>query len=329
MDILYIIGNGFDMYHGLNTSYQSFGLYLKENHSDIYDNLIEYYYLPDLDSDDDEKYYEWACFEMALADLDYSRILDDNSDWLPNIASDDFRDRDWHSLQVVMEELVKDLTTNLLSAFKEFIIKVEFPDINPSDLLSIDSNAIYLSFNYTNTLEKYYNINPRNIFYIHNKALSNDALILGHGTDPINFDDNEDIPPEGLTEEEMYEWKENIADNYNYSYESGKQELMAYFTKTFKFTTDIINQNVLFFQKLKHIKKVFVLGQSVSEVDQPYFKKIIESIEDKTVNWDASYHGDKQPICDNMIAIGLNDEQINLFKMDEIKVKNDINYTLF
>jgi len=319
METLYIIGNGFDMYHGLNTSYQSFGLYLKENHSDIYDNLIEYYYLPDLDFDNDVKYYEWACFEIALADLDYSRILDDNSDWLPNVASDDFRDSDWHSLQIVMEELVIGLTTNLLSAFKEFLLEVKFLDISPSNLLSIDNNAIFLSFNYTNTLEKYYAIDPENILYIHNKALSNDDLILGHGIDPSNFEDNEDIPPEGLTEEEMYEWREGIADNYNFSFESGKQELMAYFTKTFKFTTDIINQNMQFFQKLKHIKNVFVLGQSVSEVDQPYFKKVIDSIEDKNINWTSSYYGDKQPLYKNLKSIGLHDKQINFITLDEIR----------
>lgn len=319
MQSLYIIGNGFDMYHGLKTSYQSFGLYLQKNHSSIYDSLIEYYYLPDLESDDDENYYEWACFEMALADLDYSTVLDDNSDWLPNIASDDFRDRDLHSLQVVMEELVKDLTTNLLSAFKEFIIEVKFPDFKSNDLLSIDDNAIFISFNYTDTLEKYYHINPKNIFYIHNKAISNDDLILGHGTDPSNFEDKEDVPPEGLTEDEMYEWRENMADNYDYSYESGKQELMAYFTKTFKATQDIIDENNLFFQKLKGINKIIVLGQSVSEVDQPYFKKVIESIEDKNSSWTASYYHDKQSINDNLKSIGLRDDQISLILLDELK----------
>ena len=49
MDTLYIIGNGFDLFHGLNTSYKSFGFYLKGKHSEIYDYLIEYYGLPYLE----------------------------------------------------------------------------------------------------------------------------------------------------------------------------------------------------------------------------------------------------------------------------------------
>ena len=37
---LYIIGNGFDIYHGLSTRYQSFAFYLQDNASEIYDLLI-------------------------------------------------------------------------------------------------------------------------------------------------------------------------------------------------------------------------------------------------------------------------------------------------
>ena len=43
MKTLYIIGNGFDMYHGLDTKYQSFGFFLKKKHSRIYDYLTDYY----------------------------------------------------------------------------------------------------------------------------------------------------------------------------------------------------------------------------------------------------------------------------------------------
>ena len=45
---LYIIGNGFDLYHNLNTSYRSFGLFLKSKYPVIYDRLIEYYGFSDL-----------------------------------------------------------------------------------------------------------------------------------------------------------------------------------------------------------------------------------------------------------------------------------------
>ena len=55
----------------------------------------------------------------------------------------------------------------------------------------------------------------------------------------------------------------------------------------------------------------------------------MQSIEDKTITWTASYYGEKESIYENLIAIGLNDNQINLITLDEIKVKNDVKYKSF
>lgn len=319
METLYIIGNGFDIYHGLNTKYQSFGFFLKNKYSQIYEYLTDYYSLPYLE-DIERKYIEWSYFEKALADLDYESVLEDNSDFLPNVASDDFRDRDWHAFQQIMEGVVDDLTTNLFNQFKEFILNVTFPDINPKDLLKIDNNSIFISFNYTDTLEQYYNVPEKNIFYIHNKAKSNNALVLGHGTNPDNFKVEEEIMPESLSIEEQAEWAERMSDNFDFSYDQGRDELLSYFSKSFKYTEDIISQNQTFFNSLKNIKKVIVLGHSISDVDQPYFNKIINSINDKDIMWTASYYGEKKSIYENLKSIGLNDSQIKLITLEEIKI---------
>lgn len=328
METLYIIGNGFDMCHGLDTKYQSFGFFLKKRHSQIFDYLIDYYGLPYLE-DIGKKYYEWNNFERALADLEHERVLADNSDYLPNVASDDFSDGDWHALQQVMESIVEDLTTNLFNEFKEFILDVKFPIIDSKDLLRVNKNSTFISFNYTDTLEQYYNVPPKNIFYIHNKAKSNDTLILGHGTNPDNFIVEEEKMPDGLSFEEQDEWRERMSDNYDFSYEQGRNEILGYFSKSFKYTEEIISKNKSFFDGLKDVKSVIVLGHSISDVDQAYFEKIMESIENKKIKWTASYFGEKQSIFENMRAIGLNDNQINLITLDEIKIGNDINYKLF
>lgn len=101
MKTLYIIGNGFDIYHGLDTSYQAFGYFLQEQYTKLYDYLVQYYGLPELDIDDPESDYDilWSDFESALADLDFETILDDNTDSLPNYDSDEFRSRDLHTFQ--------------------------------------------------------------------------------------------------------------------------------------------------------------------------------------------------------------------------------------
>ncbi|MBK7632980.1 MAG: hypothetical protein IPJ13_00905 [Saprospiraceae bacterium] len=55
---LYIIGNGFDLHHNLDTWYSSFGLFLKKTYIDIYDVFLEYYGFGDLDENDKERKFE-------------------------------------------------------------------------------------------------------------------------------------------------------------------------------------------------------------------------------------------------------------------------------
>lgn len=36
---LYVIGNGFDLHHGMPTSYKSYRIRLEENHHNVYENV--------------------------------------------------------------------------------------------------------------------------------------------------------------------------------------------------------------------------------------------------------------------------------------------------
>lgn len=209
MKTLYIIGNGFDIHHKLDTRYQSFANYLAENNSDVYELLLTCYGLPDITNSEltEEEYALWSRFEQALAELDYLSILNDNSDLSANPGAEDFRDRDWHSYQFEMENVVKDLTTNLIKEFNDFILMVDYGSIPVDTLIELENDSHFLSFNYTETLQKYYDIIEDRITYIHNKAsIDKCNLILGHGTDPSNFIEKKEEPPQGLSEEELYEW---------------------------------------------------------------------------------------------------------------------------
>ncbi|SKC47095.1 bacteriophage abortive infection AbiH family protein [Ohtaekwangia koreensis] len=325
MKTLYVIGNGFDRYHGLSTSYQSFAFFLQDGYSTIYNYLVEYYGLPNLDKDDQQSHYDplWSEFEKALADLDFDTVLEDNTDYLPNIASDDFRDSDWHSYQIIMEEIVNDLTKNLFIEFKKFILAVEFPDVIDDRKFKLNKDGLYFSFNYTNTLERYYGIPEKSILYIHNKAVNSDAtLILGHGIDPNNFQHHvaEPEPPKGLTDEQLHEWREQISDQYDYSYESGKSALLSYFTKSFKKTSQVIDDNRSFFLDLGQIDRVMILGHSLSEVDMQYFRKIFESIPSKSIEWAVSYHRpeDQQIFKERLMRLGVPEQYCSTFRMEAL-----------
>ena len=48
MNTLYILGNGFDIHHGLDTRYQSFATKLADSNWGIYDLFMDYFGLPDI-----------------------------------------------------------------------------------------------------------------------------------------------------------------------------------------------------------------------------------------------------------------------------------------
>lgn len=323
---LYIIGNGFDLHHKLKTKYQHFAFYLQEKHTEIYDLLLKYYGLTDLDPKDESSLWDplWGDFENALAEFDFESVLDDNTDFLPDYGSDDFRDRDNHAYQFEMEGIVNKLTKNLFQAFKEFILEVEFPEPKEDNLLKLENNAMFLNFNYTDTLENYYGINRRGITYIHGRAKTDDdPTILGHGIDPGQFDEEPVKEPVGLSEDELFLWREEMADGYDAAYESGKEELKSYFSASYKSTGELIEKNDGFFSSLTDVQKVIVLGHSISEVDQPYFHKVIESIAKKDITWSVSYYSDAEKITllQNLINLGLKENQIDLIKTEVLQLE--------
>lgn len=321
---LYIIGNGFDRYHGLDTRYQSFAFYLQDHYSQIHDYLVNYYGLPYLDRKDEASFREplWAEFEKSLAELNFDTVLDDNTDYLANPGDPEFRDRDWHAYQIQMEMIVDDLTTNLFSSFKEFIKNVLIPKSISDKELCLNRNSLFLNFNYTDTLEHFYKISEERITYIHNKA-NNDksVLVLGHCINPENFKIEEPKPPKELTDEQYDLWKDEMAEKYDYSYETGKQELMTYFTKSFKQSEKIIQEFAAFFNDIKRIDNVVIIGHSLSDVDKPYFIKIFNSVRKRKSLWTVSYYNDpeKETHKRTLLSLGLSEKQINLVKMDYFK----------
>ena len=319
---LYIIGNGFDLHHKLDTSYRSFGLFLKSKYPVIYDQLIEYYGFSDLDGYTQKPTHDvlWNEFEESLSLLDPETVFEDHRDSLANPSSPEFRDRDWGTFSIDMEMVVDSLTTNLFKAFREFILTVKYLPLSSDLKLSLDNRALYLSFNYTDTLEQYYRIPEKNINYIHGKAqMVGCDLILGHGVDPDNFKNEDPSPPEDLTPEQMEMWIEQMSNNYDHSFELGKEELYEYFFKSFKQTKDIISLNSAFFKKLHNVNEVFVLGHSLSEIDLPYFDEIIRAINGNPI-FTVSYHSQTEHDShkEMLLSFGVGRKHINLIKMDEL-----------
>ncbi|QUM88847.1 bacteriophage abortive infection AbiH family protein [Moritella sp. 36] len=312
MDRLYIIGNGFDLYHGFSTRYSDFHTYLQEHCSELLELINRYYFL-------ENEVDLWADFEESLANLDQNGLLEDLNNFLPDTSSDDFCDRDWHAFSIEISSKVGALTHELCEAFRQFILSAT--SLNGIDRhLRLQRNSKFLSFNYSNTLEKHYLIPQSNIAYIHGKANDLSAsIVLGHGIDPEEFKVKPEEQPEGLSEEDLERWHEYMSDNYDYAYEQGTEEVYGYFINSFKNTEQVIESHSEFFSSLIHIKNVYILGHSLSEVDIPYFKKIHESLQFHC-QWHISYRGKDEYLEKREIVsdIGVSKQFIHMIEFSDL-----------
>jgi hypothetical protein len=326
MKTLYITGNGFDLFHQLKTRYQHFAIFLKKNNPDLFDMMVKYYHLTDFDISDEEAILWdplWGDFENKLADMDFEILLDEHTDYLPDYGSDDFRSRDYHTFDQEISRVIDMLTTELYGEFKKFILEVDFEQ-SLSDRISLEADSLFLNFNYTNTLERFYGIKEDKITYIHGRALTEgEDTILGHGIDPETFDDQPIVPPEGLSDEDFQRWQDDQSDQYEYAYDSGRKTAIQYFSTSHKSTAEFIIKHKRFFELLADVQQIFVLGHSLSKVDLPYFTEVINSIPADT-QWIISYHGDDEKVekIQLMSELGVRNEQIRLIKMTEVIISH-------
>jgi hypothetical protein len=303
MAILYIIGNGFDRHHGLDTSYTSFARFLRDRYPDLYNRVRQYIHLPELeDPYEDETEEErrlrwqhqdqWNRFEAALSDFDFEEVLDDAEIELPDYSSDSFRDRDYHAFTFEMERIVKPLTSGLRQAFIEFISGVQFEEGPGDQALSLNTDSVVLNFNYTGTIERYYHFRSEQILYLHGRVGRDQDIVLGHGVSPDSFEPQSPQMPEGLSDAEREQWQDNQSDGFDWAFEAGKSELMNYYYKSYKPTQRIIEENLLFFEGLANITEVVVIGHSLAEVDQPYLLRVKELV-GPSIPWKITYHGNE------------------------------------
>jgi hypothetical protein len=139
---------------------------------------------------------------------------------------------------------------------------------------------VFINFNYTDTLQKLYNVPNENILYIHNKANDNTStLILGHSRNPEINKSLEELYNDEDTDPRVAE---------------GNRMLDNYFKETYKSTERIIIENISLFNSLLETKEIYVLGHSLSKVDLPYFKEIIVGIDKTKVKWVISFYNKKE-----------------------------------
>lgn len=278
---LFVIGNGFDISHDIPCKYLDFYKYLDGHRNDILETMEKFYYV----SKDSEL---WTDFENSLeGNINYESLSEIIAENAPNFASDDFRDSDWYDAQIYIELECDELLENIRNGFEEWINSINISSI--SKRYKLDASAYYITFNYTDVLEKIYKVPLSNILHIHNKV--GEKLIFGHGKKTEDFNVREALYGDEnalLSVDEDGNIESSEAGHEKFA----EDEVCVFYDKMRKHTEEVIQNHSIFFSKLSTIDDVVVLGHSYNDIDLPYFKKIAESIK-KDAKWILCYYSDK------------------------------------
>lgn len=307
---LFIIGNGFDLMHGVKSSYYAFRDSLGK-HSPLRTQLETFWTPEDI----------WADLENGLAHFNMdamgSRFTVNN--WLEifdaydeNAKAADFFAAS-ENAAAPMIEVAEKLPRRLRRWIETLTIGT---DDRP--LQNLIRAGKVLNFNYTEFVEKLYGIPAKDICYIHGcRRNKMEKLILGHrpGASEQSYELNE-------------KQKQRKPTYRNYLIESAQDQVFHLVSEHDRELTkdcdEIINAHESFFKSLKNIRDVFVIGHSMSQVDWDYFRKIACVVDDlHNVTWYFGCHGLND--LNNMTALveelKIEKKNIVIFRTDTIQVR--------
>lgn len=267
---LYVIGNGFDLAHGVPSSYSKFRDWLGR-HSDLREALETYIRNDAL----------WWNLEEALADLD----LDTPSMAIPEMLDafdaydPDAQMADYYAAIEMAMLPVDTITNELPKKFRKWIESLNV-DSSVKPLRNVvKPGAKYLNFNYTEFAETLYG--AQSVCYIHGSRKNRkDKLILGHSY-------KKSVPDVSV---KMPRFKDGFKRGMlNAAFDDAMVHTGWYDQVTTKNSRQIIKNHESFFDGLSDIDAVIVIGHSLSEVDMEYFERIC-SVVHIDAKWIFSCH---------------------------------------
>lgn len=309
---LFILGNGFDLGHRIPCKYSDFYNYLSENRDDILEAMKAFYYV---ESDSDL----WSDFETSLEkEIIYDSITDIIGENVPNFASDDFRDSDWYDAQISVEQECEKLLKNIRTGFEEWITSLETSEVKKS--YSLSKSDYYITFNYTDILECTYRIPVDRILHIHNKV--GQELIFGHGKKHEDFNVKQALY--GSENEYLTIDEDGNVESGEVGHEKfAENAVCSFYDMMRKPTEKIIESNSEYFNELKNIDEIVVLGHSYNEIDLPYFRKLFD-IKSNSIKWTLYYFSetDKQSAQKIMQELKIDKDLIAYKHCTELEIED-------
>lgn len=266
---LFIIGNGFDIHHHIHSSLDAFRDWLMTTYGVTQEDILHFDDFPpahqtnyrNLDVYDEKgiatlflKLVDnaaglcWKDFEESLGSLDWESLLselpvqvDREGDEVPSWTGDFLEQAasayydECHFLNAFFVNWIKSLDMLGVRPYKSF------------QKLCDPKTDLFLSFNYTETLESFYG--AQHVCHIHGDATQSDNLIIGHA--PIDW--------QGRDDETWFAANQYIKKIYDH------------FEKD---TRGAISANSDFFAQCADVDEIYIYGLSCSNADVPYLKEI-------------------------------------------------------
>jgi hypothetical protein len=292
---LYIIGNGFDLHHGIKSGYSEFRDFLIGNKekSVALDILTSYY-----NANDDEF---WNSFENNLSKFDVKRYTSEKTyQYYPDFSKDDNIHKQVENASFNAEIDFEILSDEIKNAFHDWICTLNRPD--PNKKIDINKkDGFFINFNYTKTLEDLYNIPSNIISHIHGCVDIDENFIIGHG-DKISENDitdniTDDLPDDYVTIEDIKQYYENQYDPIEDNIKNVTIDCVNTFLK--KDVIGIIRRNYHIFEHIDEIEEIYIYGWSFSNVDLLYLRTIMAINKNlSNIKWAISFfrEGDKETV---------------------------------
>lgn len=292
---LYIIGNGFDKAHGLECSYWEFGDFIQERYPQYYSCLLGAF-------NNDSGI--WGDFETALPRCGNElenvglKMMEERLGEIDYTPTDDEGIRFWLKDQY-------DFFRKLPDILRDWVEHMCQKDVSPAyrpDV--IDKDSLFLNFNYTRTLEKYYGIAPDQICHIHGDVGNpNEILVMGHGSQKsieYAIKSLNSVEKDGATVAiAIY------------------QCVVDYLQLLFKDTGNIMKSQSAFFERVHAVDEVIVIGSSLSKADEPYFDMIERT---KPTHWTFYYYNDDSAFRKFAESRGISTDRFSMVSDTEIKL---------
>ena len=182
IDTIVVIGNGFDRWQGLNTSYADFQTYYHEHLDEILKKLhikkrryvssdgtaeewsdVELIYGDPFEPGELDNEF-WNDFENSLADIDAERL-----NLFFGKERSDLKD---------MRRSIRNAKRILTEAFCGWIASISITKEDAG--YQFGDNCVFINFNYTDTLRKRFGVDEMREFHIHGEATDKKSIVFGH-----------------------------------------------------------------------------------------------------------------------------------------------------